>query len=204
MEPRRRAPRLPWLVAGATLAALLAMLLVPRWTGRADAPPPPVAAGSSAADVPAGDARAVDLSAMSPREAADRLFNRVMQNVSAGDSAEARRFLPMAMAAYGRVEPLDTDGRYHLAVLHLVDRDAPSARAQADTILAEHPRHLFGLFTAAQAEGAMGNRDGARALYRRFLDAYETERQQELPEYQDHAQALPPMREEAQRVLGEP
>jgi hypothetical protein len=158
--------------------------------------------GSISSAGPTGDARAVDLSSMSPREAADRLFNRVMQNVSAGDTAQARTFLPMAVAAYGRVEPLDTDGRYHLAVLHLVGDNPRSARAEADSILAAEPRHLFGLFTAAQAEGALGNPTESRGLYQRFLDAYEVERQRELPEYQDHAQALPPMRAEAQKAIG--
>ncbi|HEX2191020.1 MAG TPA: hypothetical protein VHG51_19080, partial [Longimicrobiaceae bacterium] len=157
------------------------------------------AAGAPAAG---GGAAAVDLSSMTPREAADRLFNRVMQNVSSGDTVQARTFLPMAIAAYGRVGELDTDGRYHLAVLHLVGGDAKSARTEAGLILATEPRHLFGLFTAAQAETAAGNTARARELYERFLAAYETERTRDLPEYRDHQQALAPMLEEARRAAG--
>jgi hypothetical protein len=210
-EPGARDNRAPWAVAGVAVLALAGVLAWAALRGDDPAAAAPVAAapaagasGSTPAPgaAPTADPGAVDLSSMSPREAADRLFNRVMQNVSSGDSAQARAFLPMAIAAYGRVGDLDDDGRYHLAVLHLVGSDPQSARTEANAILAGNPRHLFGLFTAAQAEQALGNQTRARELYGRFLDAYETERTRELPEYQDHAQALVPMREEAQRAVG--
>lgn len=203
--------RLPWVVAGAALVGLAAVLLLPRMKGTEEAQPAPFAAAATAPaaagpaaagpGAPAGNARAVDLSSMTPREAADRLFNRVMENVTRGDTAQARTFLPMAIAAYGRVEPLDSDGHYHLAVLHLVGGDPRSARAEADLILETRPTHLFGLFTAAQAEQAMGNSANAQALLQRFLASYPTERGQALPEYSDHASALPPMKTEAERLL---
>ena len=139
---------------------------------------------------------------MSPREAADRLFNRVMQAVANGDSAQARQFLPMALAAYDRVPDLDRDGRYHLAVLHLVDGNPEAARTHADRILEEEPNHLFGLATAAQAEMARGNERSARDLYRRFLENYESEIARGLPEYREHEPVLPAMRQEAEQVLG--
>ena len=44
---------------------------------------------------------------MTPRERADNLFNRVMQNVSSGDSTQAKFFLPMALSAYEAVPGLD-------------------------------------------------------------------------------------------------
>lgn len=138
---------------------------------------------------------------MSPREAADRLFNRVMQSVSEGDSVRARSFVPMAIGAYQRVEALDTDGYYHLAVLHLVAGDTQAARAAANAILSREPQHLFGLFTAAQAERAMGNNSRAEELFGRFLSQYDVEASRELPEYQHHARALPAMRAEAQRAV---
>ncbi|HET7275023.1 MAG TPA: zinc ribbon domain-containing protein [Longimicrobiaceae bacterium] len=192
----RSTSNLPWIVAGVALVALIAVLLVPRFFAEED----PTAAVAPAL----GDPSAIDLSSMTPREAADRLFNRVMRSVSAGDSAQARSFLPMALAAYGRVPNLDADGRYHLAVLHLVDRDASSARAEADTILASAPNHLFGLFSAAQAEAALGNPDAEREFYRRFLEVYDAEVARGLPGYTDHAQALPIMRQEAEDRLAGP
>ncbi len=201
---------IPWTVAGTALVILAGVLIIPRLGGDGGATPPPASGsalsgttGSATAATPTGNAAAVDLSSMSPREAADRLFNRVMQNVSSGDTAQARTFLPMAIAAYERVGgDLDTDGRYHLAVLHLVNGDAQAARAEADAILARETRHLFGLFTAAQAETQLGNSSRALELYERFLSAYETERSRDLPEYRDHQQALVPMRDEARRIVG--
>ncbi|HYW05625.1 MAG TPA: zinc ribbon domain-containing protein [Longimicrobium sp.] len=204
-----RAPVLPWAVAAVAVVALAGTLLA--WRGGDDQPAPtpavaPVAAAPSSAPGPlpaaagaSGGASSVDLANMTPREAADRLFNRVMQNVTSGDSAAARQFIPMAIGAYGRVDPLDTDGRYHLAVLHLVGGQYNEARAQADSILATDPKHLFGLFTAAQAEQGRGNRPAAAALFRRFLAAFDSEStRKDVVEYQDHQPALPGMKEAAE------
>jgi hypothetical protein len=190
-------PQIGWYLAGAAVLIAVLAIAVPRMT--ASDPPGTALSAPAGPGAPAAGAGpgAIDLSTMSPREAADRLFNRVMENVSAGDSVQARAFLPMALAAYDRVEELDLDGHYHVAVLHLVGNDPAAARREADTILAEAPTHLFGLFTAAQAEDMRGNTAEADALYRRFLESYDDEIVQPRPEYQEHAQVLPFMREEA-------
>jgi hypothetical protein len=202
-----RVSTLPWLVAVAALAGLVIVLLVTRLGGRGEPQPggvsagqPPFAAAAPGGEAPgaaAEDPRGVDLSSMSPREAADRLFNRVMTAASTGDTAQAQRFVPMAIMAYQRVEALDTDGRYHLAALHLVARDYPAARAEADTILAASPTHLFGLFSAGEAEAGRGNAAAAKEFYQRFLRAYDAEVAKRLPEYEEHAQGLPAMRTQA-------
>ena len=134
---------------------------------------------------------------MTPREAADRLFNRVMTATSTGDSAQAQRFLPMAIMAYQRVDSLNVDGRYHLAALHLVGHDWPAARAEADSILAVNPTHLFGLFSAGEAEAGRGNTAAAKDFYGRFIRAYDAELAKRLPEYEEHSQGLPAMRAQA-------
>jgi uncharacterized membrane-anchored protein len=123
-----------------------------------------------------------------------------MTAVSTGDTAQARQFTPMAIMAYQRVDSLDADGRYHLAALELVAGDFAAARAQADTLMRRNPTHLFGLFTAAQAEGSRGNMDQAKSLFQRFLQSYDSELAKKLPEYEEHAQALPAMKAEAERV----
>jgi hypothetical protein len=191
---------LPWAIAGGALVALLAMFLYPRMDRASD--PLATASGPPITGTRAGTG--VDLSSMTPREAADRLFNRVMQNVSEGDTAQARQFLPMALAAYERAGELDRDGHYHVAVLELVNDNPAAARAHADTILAEEPDHLFGLATAAQAEMAMGNRAAAEALYRRLLEVYDVESRRSLPEYDDHPQVMPAIRAEALDVVRNP
>lgn len=202
---------LPWAVAALALAALLAVVLIPRMGGgrteqpAAGQPPFAQAPGGGpaapSAGAPVGNPGAVDLASMTPRDAADRLFNRVMTAVSTGDTAQARQFVPMAVMAYQRVDTLDADGRYHLAALQLVAGDYPAARAQADSLLAGNPSHLFGLFTAAQAELGRGNQAAAKALYQRFVRSYDAEVARKLPEYEEHAQGLPAMKAEAERVL---
>ena len=201
------APRLPaalpWAMAGVAIAALLLVLLLRERSDPAPAAQPPFAPAPGAA-APAGDPASVDLASMTPREAADRLFNRVMTAVAAGDTAQAHRFQPMAVGAYARARPLDTDGRYHLAALHLVGGEYVSARAQADSILAASPTHLFGLFAAAQAADGSGDRQAAVGLYRRLLAAFDAEVARGLPEYREHSQGLPAMREQARLAAGSP
>jgi hypothetical protein len=180
---------LPWAVAVGAVVVLGALVWYPR-TG-ADAP------RGVSLQTQAGSPAAIDLGAMSPREAADRLFDRVMRMAAAGDSADARSFIPMALNAYGQLQELDGDARYHLGVLHLLADDSDAATQQAETLLAEDARHLFGLFVAAQAARDRGSVAEARAFYQRFLDAYASEIARDLPEYQAHAQAFPEMRAEA-------
>jgi len=207
--PAPRAPLLPWIVSGVVLAAILLLVVVPRFReAGGEAKAAPAAAAPEAPFASAGGAGAPgtgtppDLSTMTPEEAADRLFNRVMTAVANGDTAQATRFVPMAIMAYGRVENLDADGRYHLAALHLVNGDAAAARAEADKLLAASPTHLFGLFVAAQAADATGKRDEAKAFFRRFDASYDAEMAKNLPEYGEHAQGLPQMREQARASAG--
>ncbi|HEX2207291.1 MAG TPA: hypothetical protein VHG93_06375, partial [Longimicrobium sp.] len=149
----------------------------------------------------AGDPSAVDLASMSPRERADRLFNRVMQGVSGGDTTQLGFFAGMAIQAYGMVPERDADLHYHLGELYRLTGDAARARAQADTILAADPQHLFGLYGAARAE-ELRDAGAARPLYQRFLDAYAAQVARNLPEYQEHSQGLPAMRAAAQQAVG--
>lgn len=199
-----RSTRLPWAVAGVAVAALAAVAIIPRLSADDEAPAaalaqPAPASGPGAP--PAMDPSAVDLASMSPRERADRLFNRVMQEVANGATDQAKFFAPMAIQAYGMVPERNADLHYHLGELYRVQGDLDAARAQADTILAGDPGHLLGLFAAAQTEAGRGNTDESAALYQRFLDGYGEEFARSLPEYQEHIQGLPAMRAEAQRAV---
>ncbi len=157
--------------------------------------------GRPPAPAPAG-ASSVDLSSMTPRQAADRLFNRVMIAASAGDDTEVRNFLPMAIRAHEIVEDLDADGKFHLVTLRLQASLNDDALASAEEILAEQPDHLLGLAGAADASLALGDSASARAFYQRFLDAYDSEMAKDLSEYGDHGALLPTMRATAQALLG--
>jgi hypothetical protein len=190
-----RAARIPWVVATAAAIAFIALLFARGCEPRDGAP----AAGGVIA--PAGDPRAIDLSAMTPADAAERLYERVMRLASAGDTAQAREFAPMALAAYERVPELTDDEHYHIAVLHLFQGSIARAEAHADSVLARTPDHLLALLVSAQARRAAGDSEGAAARYRRFLEAYPAEIAVDREEYRAHAPVLAEGRDEARSFL---
>ena len=183
-----------WWMAGALLLGLILVIAYPAYGPGRAAAPPPVAAGPVAG--PAG----VDLSSMTPREAADRLFNRVMTAVAADDSTEVVSFLPMAIRALELAAPLDTDGKFHLVLLRLTGQFNAEALEGAEEILSEQPNHLLGLAMAGDASIALGDSASARAYYGRWLDAYETETGKDLLEYRDHGPMFPEMRVTAEAL----
>ena len=142
-----------------------------------------------------------DLSSMTPVEAADRLFNRVMTAVAAGDSTEAQQFMPMAIAAYDRARPLNTDGLFHLSMLQRTAMQLDAALVTAREILEANSDHLLGLSAAAKAAEELGRSDIAAAYYERVLDVYESQIEQDIPEYVDHAPITDNLRSEAEAFL---
>ncbi len=183
-----------WWMAGALLLGLVLVIAYPVYGPERSAAPPPVPAG------PVADPAGVDLSSMTSREAADRLFNRVMTAVSANDSTEVVSFLPMAIRAFELAEPLDTDGKFHLVLLRLTGQFNTEALEGAEEILSEQPNHLLGLAVAGDASLALGDSASARAFYGRWLDAYETETSKDLLEYRDHARMFPEMQVTAEAL----
>lgn len=199
---RAAASPLPWYVAGVSLTALIVVLLFPALRpGGAKAPDfgalAPMAGMAEGGTMPN---RAPPLSG-TPREQADRLFNRVMQAQAQADTQQVAFFLPMAVLAYQQAGDLDADGFYHLSVLETAAGQAASGLSSAEQILGAHPDHLLGLAAAAQAADALGKPADARRYYERFLARYEGERGKPLPEYQDHAPVLPGYRQEAEAYL---
>jgi tetratricopeptide (TPR) repeat protein len=138
---------------------------------------------------------------MTPREAADRLFDRVMRSVSAGDSASAQAFLPMAIAAYDRAQPLDHDGLFHLSMLNRAAGNLDAALASAEQVLAAEPNHVLALSEAAEATIELGRLDDAVGYYRRLVQAYAQESTRLLPEYQGHSGMLESARSAAEAFL---
>lgn len=196
-----RAGALPWAVAGAAVAALAAVAILPRLGGDDAGAPAPAAAMAPAAG--GLDPSSVDLAGMTPRQRADALFNRVMQANAGGDTTRLGFFTEMAVQAYGMVPERDADLHYHVAELLRLKGDVDGMAARADTILAADPDHLFGLYTAAQAAQLRGDDDGARVLFQRFVDGYAEQVARDLPEYRDHVQGLPALRAEAEAALAD-
>jgi len=60
------------------------------------------------------------------------------------------------------------------------------ARAQADTILAQDPKHLLGLILAISTARDVNDQATIRTLDRRLLAAEKSELARNLPEYQRH------------------
>ncbi len=195
-------PVLKWFVAGTVVLAVqtAAIILAVRRPG-AGAP------ASQTAQTDAGTAGApgqggrgmTDLSSMTPREAADRLFDRVMRASETGDTGQVSFFGPMAVQAYGNVSPLDADARLHIGMVHLVLGDAAAARAQGDSIARANRTHLFGSLLKARAALARNDRTAAATSWREFLANYESERAKRLPEYDDHRIMLEQARQDAGR-----
>ncbi len=134
--------------------------------------------------------RAPDISNMTPEEAANRLFDRVMRYATEGKADSAAMFAPMAILAYERIGPLDAHARYDIGTISAVIGDTPAAKAQADTVLKAQPNHLLALLLAARAADAGKDAAGAARFRARFTAALTAERAKNLREYTDHQQEI--------------
>jgi hypothetical protein len=137
---------------------------------------------------------------MSPTDAANRLFDRVMSTIEAGDTAAALGFQPMAVQAHQALEPLDMDGLFHLAMLEMLV-DPSAALVTAQRMLEVDADHVLGLGMAAQASIGLGEEDQAAVHYQRLLDVFDGQFARPLPEYQGHQNSLNQMQREAQAFL---
>ena len=156
----RSRDRTPWIIAGATLAGLLALILVmltrqsPNMAVAEPVSPP--------AEAPP------DISNMSPRERFNRLYNRVMQAAQSGDEATVTRFTPMALMAYAQLDTVDADARYHMALLKVHTGDVEASGALGDSILTQSPGHLFGYMIQGIGrplpQGSEGSQPGIRRI----------------------------------------
>jgi hypothetical protein len=142
-----------------------------------------------------------DLSQMTPREQADRLFDRVMRATEANDTGQVTFFGPMTLQAYANLGTLDIDSRLHVGLIQLALANPAGALAEADTIQRSSRTHLFSFVLKARAAGVQGNAAAGRQAYRGFLDNYTAERAKNLPEYEQHNTVLTQTRDEAQRAM---
>lgn len=190
----------PWIVAGIAVAVLV-VVLVARFGG-AGAPAPAAAAGGAPGTGPNGMVATTDISQMSPREQADRLFDRVMTAYEAGDSQQVAFFGPMAIQAHAMLGTLDADGRFHVGMIDAALGNFAGTAAEADTIAKTEPRHLF--VPLLRWEVANHDNDSAamRRVYRQFLDNYDKEIASGKSEYTMHKTRLEAFHEEARAALG--
>lgn len=217
-EPTGRRPRkpllayLPWALSGLALVAFaIAIALFVRGQSQPRIGDMPVTGGlpeapreEGMAGGAAGGPGPVDLSQMSSRQAADRLFERAMRTDEEGDAERAKFFANMAVQAYAAVPPeeIDADARFHVGLLHLLQEDAGAAAAEAGAILSARPEHLLGLALAARSAAAGGDAEAEREAYGRFLDALPAEREAGLAEYRMHDSMIETEAARAREVTG--
>ena len=194
--------RTAWVVAGiAILVAVLGLL----WRGGALRPSAaPDMANPGNRDVNAGagappglSTRAPDISAMSPRERFDRLFDRVIRAAEAGDSGTAQQFAPMALGAYAMLDSVDIDLRFHAALIDLAAGNFGAALARADTILVGSPGHLFAYVIRGEAADRRNRAEALGQSYRDFLAHYDAEIRAGRAEYAEHRPILDDFRTRA-------
>ena len=194
-----RNDRMAWYVAGVCVLALLVVVVVV--VAKKSGAPPAGTAATAAGAPPTGERATTDLSAMTPREAADRLYNRIMTANEAGDTAQVNFFAPMALQAYANLGgDLDADARLHVGLVQLAIGATVAAAAEGDTILQKAPNHLFGWLLKARAAEAQGDAARAKRAYESFMKNYDAEMAKKRPEYQEHAQMLQDTRNRAQRA----
>jgi len=189
---------LPWWIAGGAMFALIFFL------GMAMVRPagPTAPAGGAAAPAnPASGVGTTDISQMTPLEAADRLFDRIMRSLSAGDTVSAVQFAPMAIQSYERARPLSLDATFHLSMVNRALGDIEAALAAALEILELHPSHLLGLSAAGEAAHELGRADESTGYYQTLVDVYDEEMATPLQEYIDHSGIVGPLKEDAEAFL---
>jgi hypothetical protein len=202
---------LPWIVAALAFLALFAMAAGRGFNARpsntvdgsANALPQ---AGlddrSGASDSQDAGVRAPDISALSPQERADRLYNRVMLLASEGKIDSVQFFAPMAVQSYLLLQPLNPDQRYDLGRIAEVTGALPLAKAQADTILIENPNHLLGLILEARLAVIAGDTTQLHSYERRLVAAQKPEIAKKRAEYDRHQDDITTALQQARKSLG--
>lgn len=138
----------------------------------------------------AGAGALPDISQMTPRERAGRLFDRVMRYETEGKKDSVAFFASIAVGAYEALGPFDTDLRYDFGRIQQAAGNLDVAQAHADTILRQSSTHLLGLLLAARVAEDRGDLPRRDALEQRLLAAESAELAKSLEEYTLHRSEL--------------
>jgi hypothetical protein len=131
-----------------------------------------------------------DLSKMTPREAADRLFNRIMRTSEQGKTDEAMRFVPMAVQAYGGLPVLDDDAHYHLGLIHGIAGDRENGMRHIVALKQAAPNHLLALILEHDIATKSGDHAAVSKTVAAFSAAYVAEMATGRPEYLAHQNTI--------------
>lgn len=208
--PRSNTAWVPWAIAGVAVVGLLVVAIV--FINRSETQAP-TAQGSQ---VPSDQMATTDISSMSPKEAAQRLFDRVVSTAQAADSdaahgdtaaaAQARNqvafFAPMTIQAYARVPTLGNDDHYDLGLIKGLLNDPAGELAEADTIAKAVPTHLFASMLRFDAAQAQHDSAAMRRAATNFLNHYPSEMTAGRLEYGDRAGLIASYRTRFLQLLG--
>ncbi len=185
------AERTPWLLAWGVVALCLAGIVyfVTHKPGE-QSRPDMANTGAPDGGGPPAAGRPPDITQMTPKERFLRLHDRIMTAARQGDSATVTRFAPMAIAAYGMLDTIDDDLRFHAGAIHVRLGQYPEALALADTIQADAKDHLFADLLRAEVAQAKGDRAAFDRSRRNFLSHYDAELALKRPEYEEHKAML--------------
>ena len=180
--------RVPWVVTGVALVAVIALVLFQASRSASDVGPADTGQGAPMGSAVSGGApSAADIASMSPQEKADRLFNRVMMYASEGKADSAAIFAPMALQSFDILAPLDVHQRYDVGLVAMVAGQLGRAKAEADTILSKNRNDLLGLTLAMRVAEQAKNNASAGDFAKRLIAAEPAERKLPREEYQFHS-----------------
>lgn len=184
--------RVPWIVTGVALIAVIALVLFQASRAATNVAP---GEGTASAGAPMAGAAPfagggmpsnTDLASMSPEEKADRLFNRVMRDASEGKMDSVAMFAPMAIQSLKMLAPLNAHQHYDLGLVASVSGDLVRAKSEADAILKKNSSDLLGLTLAIRVAEASQNSAARGDFEKRLIAAEPAERKTARTEYQDH------------------
>ncbi|MDQ8153760.1 MAG: hypothetical protein P3B98_03770 [Gemmatimonadota bacterium] len=183
--------RVPWIVTGVALVAVIALVLFQASRSATDGGPADTGApmgGAAMGGAPlGGGSGGVDIASMSPQEKADRLFNRVMMYASEGKTDSAAIFAPMALQSFEMLGPLDVHARFDVGLVSIVAGEYGKAKVQADSILQKNARDLLGLTLAYRVAEVSKNSAAASDFAKRLIAAEPGERKTARDEYTAHS-----------------
>ncbi len=187
---------LPGVVAIAVLVIVVLVIAV-RFTTSSAPPAVPASPPQTAATM-----GAPDISTLTPREQADRLFEMIMAAAEAGDTGRVEFHTTMAIQAYEMLGELDGDARYHVGLIHLVRRETDAAMAQAAALDEGAPGHLLATVLRHTAATAAGDDAAVQDTYGDFLSHYEGEIAVARPEYEMHRNTIDSFLNAAREAAG--
>ena len=190
-------PLSPGLIGLVALAVVVVVAVIAYGVGKSAGP------STDASSMAAGaTAEMPDLSTMTPREQADRLFNRVMMAHESGNAAEMNQFAPMALSAYGMLGDLDADAHYHVGLLYAITGNAAGALAEADSMDAQVPHNLLASMLRSTVAQMTGDQAASLAAMRDFLANYDEQIVTGRQEYIDHQRGIEMFKSDAESKVG--